>query len=121
MANEITVVRNALITSGNFRDGIISATVTYDLGAIEKSEGIIGATTAEADLTFTGVTTPKFCVLKNLDSTNIIQWGPKSGGVMVEVGRIQTLSEVWFEIGSSVTIRYRTVASTASLWWRVWG
>lgn len=121
MANEITLVRNVSITSGNFRDAVAAKSTTFDLSAIEKYENVVPLTTAEADLTFTNVTTPKFCMLENLDSTNIIQWGPKSGGVMVEVGRISTLGEVVFEIGSAVTIRCRTVASTANLRVRVWG
>lgn len=121
MANEISLIRSVSVVSGNYRDGVQSVTVTFDLGAVEKSENIIPLTTSEVDLAFTNVTTPKFCMLRNLDSTNIIQWGPKSGGAMIEVGRISTLGEVIFEIGSSVTIRCRTVASTASLLARCYG
>lgn len=120
MANEISLIRSVSITSGNYRDNVASTTVSFDLGAIEQFENIIPVTTAEQDLVFTNVTTPKFCMLQNLDATNIIQWGPKSG-TMVEVGRISTLGEVIFEIGSGVTLRVRTVASTASLRVRVWG
>lgn len=121
MANEISLIRSVSVSSGNYRDGVSSQTVSFDLGATEKFENIIPLTTAETDLAFTNVTTPKFAIFKNLDSTNIIQWGPKSGGVMVEVGRISTLGEVIFEIGSAVTIRCRTVAATASLFVQVWG
>lgn len=120
MANEISLIRSVSITSGNYRDNVSSQTKTYDLGAIEQFENVIPLTTAEVDLVFTNVTTPKFCILENLDATNIIQWGPKSG-TMVEVGRISTLGEAIFEIGSAVTLRVRTVAATANLRVRVWG
>lgn len=121
MANEISLIRSVSITNGNFRDAIQSQTKTFDMAAVEKYENVVPITTAETDLAFTNVATPKFCMLENLDSTNIIQWGPKSGGAMIELGRISTLGEAIFEIGSSVTIRVRTVASTASLRVRVYG
>lgn len=121
MANEISLIRSLSVVSGNYRDGVQSVTVTFDLLAIEKFENIIPLTTAETDIVFTNVTTPKFCMLRNLDATNIIQWGPKSAGAMIEVGRISTLGEVIFEIGSGVTIRCKTVASTANLLARCYG
>lgn len=121
MADEITETRSVSVVNGNFKDYVQSEQIKYTMNAAEKNEGTVASSTTEADLAFTGVTTPTLLILKNLDDTDIIQWGPKSAGVMVEVGRIGPKGEAKLQLGSGVTIRYRSVAGTPRLRWRVWG
>lgn len=45
---------------------------------------------AEEDIALpTDITTPGWCMLRNRDAANFVTWGPKSGGVMVPIGRLE--------------------------------
>ena len=108
MANEIKVTAKMSCTNGNF---IVPA-----LGSSEQSitqttlgGGVPGyvsiGTGAEEDIVTTDVGTLGWVWMKNLDSTNYIQWGPKSGGVMVPVGRLKAGEAVVLRLEPGITLR----------------
>jgi hypothetical protein len=123
MADEISLTRSATIAGTNsFTDSVASRITRADLGANEKFDNVIPVTTTEADITLTNITTPKFVILENVGSAGVIQYGPKSGGSMVEWGRLDLLEEdILCRLGSSVVIRVRMVSGTGSLRVRAWG
>lgn len=70
---------------------------------------------SEEDLTITDVTTPGILILRNLDSTNYIEFGPKDGGVMKLMGRLDPLGmPAVIPLGDSVTIRLKSVAAVGT-------
>ncbi len=118
----MALTRQFALANGNMVDGMPSTVINYSMSAQEKFSNIVATSTSEADLTISGVTTPTLVYMRNLDTgSNIIQWGPKSGGSMIEVGRINAGEEVWFRLGSSITLRVRSVANTPKLFYQVWG
>lgn len=76
--------------------------------------GILSIGTSEEDITFTDVTTPRRLCMMNLDGTNFVKYGPKSGGAMIEFGRLYPdKSPTTLDLGpSGVTLRM--VADTAA-------
>lgn len=89
-----------------------SATVTQTTSGYFG--GILSIGTSEEDVTFTDVTTPRRLCMLNLDATNFVKYGPKSGGAMVEFGRLYPDKTAGsFDLGpSGVTLRM--VADTAA-------
>jgi len=76
--------------------------------------GVLSIGTSEEDITFTDVTTPRRLCMMNMDATNFVKFGPKSGGAMVEFGRLYPdSSPASFDLGpSGVTLRM--IADTAA-------
>lgn len=78
---------------------------------------VVTVTTSEQDIdlttgsTFTAALQGIFCAI-NLDSTNYVKLGPKSGGSMVEMARLYPMHPQQITIAPSVILRW--VADTAS-------
>lgn len=74
------------------------------------------ATTSEADIDLSSLTTPREFMLRNKDTTNSVQWGPKSGGAMVLLGQVAPGEAAGpFVLGGSVTISYKSTAGSPKL------
>lgn len=113
MANEISYNSRFVCTNGNAKDTIDSGTL-YDTQATQGSSGgIVSVGTSEEDLAVGDVATPGWVVVRNLDSTNFVKYGPKSGGSMIEFGRIMPGDQHRFYLSNSVTLRW--VADTAAV------
>lgn len=113
MANEIKLNINATLTNGylsrSFQTGQLQITQTT-LGAYSA---VVSVGTSEEDLLTGDVGTLGFLMLRNLDSTNYVQWGPKSGGSMVAVGRLKPNGEpAVIRLEPGITIRW--VANTGA-------
>jgi len=96
---------------------LVPPMATVTLAAKQYFAGVLTIGTSEEDVTFTDITTPRVVTMYNLDGTNYVTWGPKSGGAMVLCGKLYPLSSdkgiaAQFELGASVTIRM--VANTAA-------
>lgn len=52
------------------------------------SPGTVSATTAGVSVTFTGLSTPGLCVLKNMDGTNYVEYGIWDGVTFHELGEL---------------------------------
>lgn len=79
MADEITHTLTLSLANGNLSDtnnpGRIRVNQTTQ--TIFKSVALINTT--EESVTFPELTTPGICYLRNLDSTNFVQWGTATG------------------------------------------
>lgn len=69
--------------------------------------GQITAVTAGVDVTTTGITTLGWMFLKNTDSTNFIEWGPKSGGVFYPIGKLKPGEEISFRLSPGKTLHLK--------------
>lgn len=113
MANEIKLSVNATLTNGylsrTFQTGQLSITQTT-LGAYAA---VVSVGTSEEDLATGDVSTLGYLLMRNLDATNYVQWGPKSAGAMVAVGRLKPGGEpAVIRLEPGITIRW--VANTAA-------
>lgn len=113
MANEITIKEKITVSNGNFSD-------TFDPGTlfIDQATGTGGnpgtvdiGSGAEEDISF-GDVTPNLVVMRNLDGTNYVKYGPKSGGSMIEFGRLKPGTSARFILAPGVTLRM--IANTAA-------
>ena len=60
---------------------------------------------SELDISFADITTNGWLFIQNLDATNYVKFGPKSAGVMVELGRINPSAIAAFFLAPGVTLR----------------
>jgi len=112
MADEIRTTAGVTYTNGNHTLNFaqVSKTITQTTAGGSSVTQTIG--TSEEDIAL-GDITPGLVMLRNLDGTNYIQLGPKSGGAMIPMLKIsagQTAGP--FVLDSAVTMR--AVANTAA-------
>lgn len=112
MANEITLTINAQLVNGYLRDTFAPGAeqITQTTRGSHETVWVVG--TSEEDLSIGDVATPGRVFLKNLDTTNYVDIGPKSGGSMVAAIRLSPGESHTFKSGPSVT--WRAVANNAA-------
>ena len=112
MANEIRLTLNMDVNNGAFTfKGRHSFQV--DQSAIGGGNpGVVDIGTSEEDIDFGDITTEGYAVLKNLDDTNYVQYGPKSAGSMVAFGRLKAGEVAVVRLEPGVIIR--AIANTAA-------
>lgn len=113
MANEISISKTVRLSNGTLQDVRSSGNmlVTQSVARMYSNVQVIGTSEENiavgADLSTLGV-----CTLKNLDSTNYIQWGPSSAGSMVAGMRLKAGEEWTFRMEPGTT--YRAIANTGA-------
>ena len=116
MSDEIQYAVSATIkdSSGVQMDSWTSETVkvTQTTPNSGGHPGTVAVTTAEADMTTTGLTTPSMLYLKNLDGTNYVTYGPKSGGAMILFGKLKPKDVHILRLGASVILRWLANSAT---------
>lgn len=106
MANEIDVGLQVDCTNGEYSRSI-SESVQIDQSAQGAAAGIvIVGQAAEEDLEFIDISSEGMLYLKNLDATNFVKYGPKSGGVMVTYGKIKPGEIAWVRLFPGVVHRW---------------
>lgn len=112
MADEIKISMSIVAELGNNKfsrsERNLLDTWTTNTG---PNPGTVAVGTSEEDIAF-GDVTPAWVIIKNLDATNFVKYGPKSAGAMVEFGRLYPGMASLFYMAPGVTLRM--VADTAS-------
>jgi len=80
--------------------------------------GYVNVGTSEEDISF-GDVTPGMVIIENLDATNYVTYGPKSGGSMILFGKIPAGGVHKMQLGAAVTLRMK--ADTAAVNLRIRG
>lgn len=118
MANEITLTSKAKVVNGSLTSEFNPGTIQVTQSALGMHAPIVIVGTSEEDLAVGDISTPGILCMRNLDGTNYVDWGPKSGGAMVAVGRLKPGEVAMFRVGSGVTLRW--IANTAPVKVQVW-
>lgn len=114
MANEIKVTASLSCTNGNF----ILPTIGNAQQSISQSTlggggpGFLSIGTSEEAVAFTDVSSLGWCYIKNLDTTNFVNFGPESAGAMVKVGRLKAGEACVLRLEPGITLRMK--ADTAA-------
>jgi len=117
MAGTIVASLNCSVVNGTFTaDPNVPTVEMVQTNAGGGNPGTVTVTTSEGDITI-GLTTPGICIIQNIDPTNYVEYGPKSGGAMVVFGKIKPGEFAFFRFGASVTLRCK--ANTASVKLRI--
>jgi hypothetical protein len=90
MSDEILVRSELSVRNGNFLLPKQGGVQSIDQNAVGGGvPGLMLATTAGVDVTTTGITTLGYCWLKNLDSSNYVEWGPLDTAVFYPIGKMK--------------------------------
>lgn len=119
MANEITVTVQGTLINGSLRSTFAPGSIQEDQGAQELWSNVVSVGTSEEDITIPDVTTPGRVFMLNLDATNYVTWGPKSGGSMISCGKLAAGDgPTTFKLAGSVTLRMQanTAACKVLMW-----
>lgn len=111
MANEITFTANVAVNNSGFKTNFAEST-QYNQTAIGAASGIHIVTTSEGDLSAGDITTNGLLILKNIDSTNFITYGPKVTGSMQLMGKLKAGETAILRVAPTVVVRM--IADTAS-------
>jgi len=111
MAATITINVGLSLKDGTTKldspDSVLQTTETQTIQALDDKIVLVGQA-AEEDLPIAAdIATLGWCLLHNLDPTNYVQWGPKSAGVMVPVGRLAAGKRHVLKLEPGITIRWR--------------
>ena len=111
---DIKITAGITYVNGGLADTVAQETTNITQAAQEfYAQTVSVGSGAEEDLTLTDITTNGFVYLKNLDPTNYVKYGPKSGGVMIEFGRLKAGERTVLRLASGVT--WRWIADTAAV------
>jgi len=116
MANEVKVIASLAATNGTYDFPKVGGSqLQFDQAA--QGGGTPGSqnipTTAGGTVVdVTELTTVGWAYFKNLDSTNYVQHGPESGGVMIPYGRMEPGEPAVFRLDPAVVLRM--LANTAT-------
>lgn len=124
MANEITTTIKTTCTNPTSSTTVALLKQAFDLGTFQLTQTTAAAlfdtvtvTTSEQDIAipagskFTAALQGIFCAI-NLEPTNFVKLGPKSGGAMIEMARLYPRYPVQVPIAPGVVLRW--VADTAA-------
>lgn len=114
MADELTINGSAQLVNGNHKEQWSVAAYRVDQAAIGAHSTLVTVGFgSEEDMPVGDVTVMGWLFLENLDSTNFVTWGPKSGGVMIDMGRIEAGETVQMRMEPGVILRWQ--ADTADV------
>ena len=114
MANEITVTMELDLVNGDLERNASVSALQFDqtTGAALWNTVNVGFAADEAIVT-TELTALGWCFMRNLDSTNYVEWGPDNGGSLVPCGRIEAGEVAMFRLSPAIT--FRAQANTAAV------
>lgn len=113
MASELTVTIQATLINGGYKETVNPGQQSITQAAIGGYGGVVSVGTSEEDLSTGDVSTLGWLFITNLDSTNYVIYGPKSGGSMVSFGRIEAGETHAVRLNPGVTLRWQ--ANTAAV------
>lgn len=114
MANEITMTFVAKCLNGKLTQKFEPGSLSFDQTAQGMHAPVVVVGTSEEDFAVGDVTTPGWLWLRNLDTTNYVDYGPlASSGGMIALGRIEAGEIAAFRMNPSATLRWK--ANTAAV------
>lgn len=100
----------------NYASSLANDSFSYSFADDQASNGaqgqIVAVTTSCAAVSEGGLTTPGWVVVKNLDPSNFVTYGPDSGGSMIPMGRLDPLEAQVIKLSTACSLRW--VADTAT-------
>ena len=113
MSDEITVSMDLDLTNGDLERSVEVSSLQFDQAATGCIWQVVNAAAADEAIVTTELTSLGWCFMRNLDSTNYVEWGPDSGGSLVVCGRLEAGEIALFRLSPAITLR--TQANTAAV------
>lgn len=113
MTNEATIRASLAVIQGNVNFRSNPQSFTADVtGSAGPGPGLVSATAAGVDIDLSAFTTPAFCVLRNLDQTNFVEYGIWDGVSFYPLGEIQPGEFYIIRLARNLTREYGTGTGT---------
>lgn len=114
MAGTITASATLTIVNGSYRRTIAPGSLSVVQDAIGEHAPIISVGSgAEEDFSIGDISTLGYAFFHNLDTANYVTFGPKSGGVMVPMVRLEAGDYCFMRLEPGITLRGQ--ANTAAV------
>lgn len=115
MANEITTQVGLSLANGSLNDRVVleSDQVTQTIQWVLRDVLSIPTTAGGTVIATTGLTTPGYCYVKNLDATNYVELGPTSGGAIIPFGKLKAGEQCLVRLAAGISLR--ALANTAAV------
>jgi len=115
MADEIRGSVALNVTNGSFLFNK-NISFNFDQAAIGGGNpGTVDVGTSEEVIALGDITTEGWCIIQNLDTTNYVDWGPTSGGSMVQVGRLEAGEFACLRLYPGLTLRMQANTSACKV------
>lgn len=117
MANEAKVTFQMTSTHGNYKPGVAPGTITISLTTQGGTEGVQAIGTSEENLDYGDVAAASAGLLymRNLDSTNYIDWGMSDSGTMKAVGQMKAGEIAFLRVKPSAQVRLQANTAACNL------
>jgi hypothetical protein len=124
MANEINLSVTFTITNGYLKDTFSPGTIQIT----QTTKGVAGHAqsigTAAAEIIDIGdIATNGYAILRNIDATNFVTWGPQdsgSGGAMITCGKLKPGEIAVFRLATAVVLMAQADTAAVKLFVRVY-
>lgn len=113
MANEIKINFGVTYANGALSDAVAPYTANVNQTTQQFHGTVVSVGTSEEDLAIGDIATLGYLYLKNIDPTNYVQYGPKSGASMVAFGRLKAGESAMLRLEPGITLRW--IANTAAV------
>lgn len=116
MADEIAITTGVSYANGTLDFSLPTKTTEVDQVAATPALScqVLSIGTSEEDIAFGDVATPGIVLIENLDAANYVEYGPKSGGAMILLGKaLAGDAPHVLRLGAGVTLRAK--AHTAAV------
>lgn len=113
MANELKISLSATLNNGFLQESFSPGSLSVDQAVRGSHASTVSVGTSEEDLPVGDVATLGYLFLRNIDTTNYVTYGPKSGGSMVAFGRIRAGEVAMIRLEPGITLRW--IANTAAV------
>lgn len=115
MTGTVIMSLNCSVENDAFRDDPNITPISFDQTLVGGGNpGMVDIGTSEEDISF-GDITPGFVIIQNMDATNYVQIGPKSGGAMIAYQKIRPGRFALIELDAGVTMRAKANTATVRL------
>jgi len=117
---EIALSFIGTLTNGSLQDAFPNASLAVTQSVAKVDGPTVSVTTSEADVSFPSISTNGYLWMRNIDDTNFVKYGPKSGGSMIEFGRLYPGEIAVYRLATGVTLRMIADTATCKVQFKHW-
>ena len=121
MSDEISIQAQGSISNGSLSQSWNKGAVSINQTNRESDGGVESVGASEEDLTIANISTLGWLFLRNLDATNFVTYGPKSGGAMVLLGKLKAGEVAVLRLAPGITFRWIADTAPVKVEWLLWG
>lgn len=114
MAGELKITIIGKLNNGGYKVDWSNGQKSIDQSAVGAASGVQSVGTSAENIDGGDVSTPGYLFLKNLDSTNFVEFGVDSSG-FVKVGKIEAGEEACFRVAASTTVQLKADTATCKV------